>query len=423
MILPVAIYFFAVLLPACTEVSIYNPHTPKDTGEEDTDTDTDSEVNDSDATDTDTGASDTGDSEDTDTGPTDTGATGDGCELPITYERIGHSAGAVDFYRISWAPSGESALVVGYPAKVYRYLTSDDSLTLLGETSGEQWNVVRFAPDGSYALIGGNSTGSSSEPVLYRVLEDDTFEELETGGLFSGSRIQDIQPRPGHETFGVLSDNGAGISASVAYAHELTLEPTSAEVSTSYYSGVTISQGASSLAWGENLGSQIALGVSRYLELLYLDPSLSSSPLSLQSHGGVGNLKKVLFHPDGQQAWVLQWSGSGKVYAWEGSLHTSDAFGFSGSSMWDFAISDDGHWKIFVGRHGNVWLSDSPFRPISASQFYNQPIPSFEDAPWSGDSNTYLHEAAFKPGTCQGLIVGDSTQSQGLLIRFSLTDS
>lgn len=347
------------------------------------------------------------------------------CELPVTYERIGHSAGSLDFEHVSWAPSGAYALVIGYyPAKLYRYQPSDNSLTLIGEGSGEQWNVVRFAPDGSYALIGGNKTGSTSTPVLYRVLDDGTFDTMSTTGFFSGSRIQDIQPRPGYDTFGVLSDNGSGNTASIAYAHELSTNTSTTDITTAYYNGVNISQGASSLAWGENLGSQIALGVSRYLELLYLDPSLSSGQLSLQSHGNVGNLKKVIFHPDRQQAWVLQWSGSGKVYAWEGSLHTNndDEFGFSGYSMWDFSTTEDGHWKIFIGKNGNIWFSDSPFRPITANMFYNEPIPGFDDYPWSGDSNTDLHEAAFKPSSCEGLIVGEATQSQGLLIRFSLVE-
>jgi hypothetical protein len=355
------------------------------------------------------------------------------CELPVTYERIGHTAGSADFYRVSWAPSGAYALVIGYPAKLYRYDPADESLVLIGEASNERWNVVRFSKDDSYALIGGNESGSSSQPVLYLYLQDGTFQELNTGGLFSGSRVQDIQPRPGTDSYGVLSDNGYDTSlssTSIAYVHELSLSSTEdvdggiTEVTTNYFGGVGgVSQGASSLAWGENLGSQIALGVSRYLELIYLNPALSSNQVSLQSHGNVGNLKKVIFHPDLEEAWILQWSGQGKVYAWEGALHTDDSFGFSGWSMWDFSTTEDGHWKIFIGRNGNIWFSDSPFRPVTANRFYNHPIPGFGDSPWSGGSNTYLHEAAFRPSSCDGLIVGDATQSQGLLIRFSLVQN
>ena len=370
--------------------------------------------------------------------PQDAGALPDGgniqmpfssqsCEMPVTYERIGHTGGNVNFQRVSWSPDSEYALVIGYPAKLFRFDPSTDSLTLIGEASGEQWNVVRFSEDGQFALIAGNVTGDSSSPVLYRYTTAGGFEALATNGLFGGTRIQDIQPRPGSDSFGVLSDNGYGwnpmSTTSLGYAHEITIPESAADdLSTTYFGATNISQGASSFSWGKNLGSQIALAVSRYLELMYLDPALSSSTFSLQSHGNVGNLKKVIFHPDGEQAWILQWSGQGRVYAWEGSLHTDDDFGFTGWSMWDFSITEDGHWKIFVGRNGNIWFSDSPFRPITSNMFYNHPIPGFSNSPWSGDSNTYLHEAAFRPGKCEGLIVGDATQNQGLLIRFNLQE-
>ena len=69
-----------------------------------------------------------------------------------------------------------------------------------------------------------------------------------------------------------------------------------------------------------------------------------------------------------------------------------------------------------------MWLSDSDWRPIERSKFYDVSIPAFEDPPWSGDSNTYLNEASWRPGTCEGLIVGGSTSNMGLLARFSLSE-
>ena len=35
------------------------------------------------------------------------------CMRPITYERIGHSGGDVDFYRVEYAPDGTYALIIG----------------------------------------------------------------------------------------------------------------------------------------------------------------------------------------------------------------------------------------------------------------------------------------------------------------------
>ena len=162
--------------------------------------------------------------------------------------------------------------------------------------------------------------------------------------------------------------------------------------------------------------------MSHYTELVYFDPALAVDPFELQSHPNTGNLKKVIFDPTNDAvAWVLNWSAN-NVYTWEGSLRTApqNSYAMSGYTLWNFDVSSDGTWKIFVGRDANIWLSDSTWRPIQANRFYSEPIPGWTQPPWSGTNNDYLWDVAFKPGACEGIAVGDATSNQGTIAHFSL---
>jgi hypothetical protein len=55
----------------------------------------------------------------------------------------------------------------------------------------------------------------------------------------------------------------------------------------------------------------------------------------------------------------------------------------------------------FLGDRGTFTIND--FRDVS--------IPGFGVAPWVGDNNTYLNAVAFRPGLCEGLIVGGHSAS------------
>lgn len=381
----------------------------------------------------DTGSSglDTGDTGDTDTDvPTDTGSTvppvGDysTCALPATYTRVTHSQGNVDFLAVAYEPHGDYALVLAHPSELYRYDPAAKTLDHIASGGGDYWGSIEFAPDGSFALIGGADGYTSPDPVLYVYTEAVGLSQITgitSGGLYTPSRVGAIAHRPGTDSFAILTDNTGAWPTQITYIHEFTPDFSTGTHSWSYGGGQVSDQGASSVAWGENLGQQIALASDRYLELYYYDPSLTSGQFSTLSTN-TGNLKKVIFNPDRTIAWVLQWSSNGKIYTWEGSLRTDydNTFDFSGYTIWDFTISPDGHWKVFVGRYGNIYWSDSDWRPIDHGAFTQQGIANFDQPPYSASTNDYLHAVAWRPTTCNGLMVGDATSSQGTLVLFEL---
>ncbi len=352
------------------------------------------------------------------------------CSLPVSFDRILHTAGPVDFRDVAYAPDGSWAILVDDHGGVHHFDPTTQALTLVAAT-GEDLYEVAFSADGTFAWVGGGSTVSSPGPVLYTYDTTNGLVALpdlvgpSTGRMPYTYRIKSIAPHAGTGQVAILGDNGDVSFGQVACLHLLELDWQTGAHDWTSEGCLNISQGARSVAWGSNLGTPVALGVSGYLELMYYDPLLPTNRFDLQSHPNVGNLAHVVFHPDNDAiAWVMQRSGQGKVYAWEGVLRTDydNSFGFSSWSMSTFAVSPNGNWKVFVGRNGNAWFSDSPWRPIDHGRFYNAPIPSFDQPPWSGNSSHYMAGAAFRPGTCEGLMVGPEAQGQGVLAWFSLQD-
>jgi len=409
-----------------------------DTGSTDTAADTGTDTAADTGTDTgtgaDTGATDTAaDTGSADTGSADTGSadTGSGWSyadrtLPPTYNRVTHSQGPIDFTAVAWAPDGTYALILGYPASLYLYDAGTAEVTAVGSASGESWKALAFSTDGTYALIGGGK-GAIPTPVLYAYTEGGGLQAISDligtadGKLPPTSRIQALSARPGTGAFAVLSDNAASWPSQITYMNQVTPD-LGGTWGWSFHGGANSDQGASSVAWGRDGDDDIALAVDNYLELFYFDPALTSGQFAVQSTPNTGNLRTVRFRPDGQVAWVLNWSGNGKVYTWAGVLRNDaqNSYAFGGWYRSTFDISPDGTWKVFVGSNGTVYFSDSPWQPIDGSRFHSEPIPSWDQPPWNGSSNDYLTGVAWRPGTCEGLLVGDATDAKGMIVRFSL---
>jgi len=357
----------------------------------------------------------------------DTGVVPPDCAPPVVWERVTHGQGAVDLRDVEWAPDGSYALILGYPAVLLHYEPTTSEVTLVAEASDEFWHQVAFAPDSSYALIGAST--DDDDPLLYHYTPADGVVAMpDIVGTGSGKllstpyRVRALHAHPSTGEFVLFGDNHAAWPSQLGCINTLTPDFVGGAHEWGYHGCASIDQGADSVAWGENLGQPIAVGVSHYLELLYFDPALATGQVTASTHGSTGNLKTVRFDPtDPSVAWVLGWSGS-SVYTWQSSLLTgaADSHHFSGGYLWDFDVSSDGRWKLFVGREANAFLSDSPFRPMDDSRFYDADIPSWDLPPWSGTNNDYLWGVSWRPDTCEGLVVGDATSNQGTIARFSL---
>lgn len=361
---------------------------------------------------------------------------GSNCVWPPVYTRVVQFLEIGDFSKVVWAPDGSYALLIGGYDSLYRYdPDAETALSAVAEGGTEYWEDIEFSADGSFALIGGGSTGSSPVPKLYVYTEAGGLSAISditgtaSGKMVGTSIIRDIAIREGTEQFTLLSDNNG--SNMIAYINQIAPNfEVDGTHQWEYSGGVNISQGARSIDWGTYFNLPIAIGCSNYINLITYYPSLPPADrLSVESTS-TGNLKKVIFAPDGQVAWLFGWSGNLAV-AWNGVLQDSysDMHHFGSWSMSDFTHSPDGHWKFFVGKNGNAWMSDSPWWPIDDAKFYDSDIAGWDAAPWQGTSSDYLNSIAWRPGTCEGLIVGDAPSgkgekiSLGLIAKFEMLDA
>jgi len=378
--------------------------------------------------DTGTGTADTGtDTGTVDTG-TDTGTVGPRpCQFAPQYERLVHTAGAADLGSVAWSPDGTYALITPVAeGELLRYDAGATDLVVVDSRASQRWTELAFAEDGSYALIGGATNASPPQPVLYVYTPTAGLTPLAdivgvgTGKLPSPARIGGLAQRPGTNTWAILSDD-AGTSNQIAYLNLFEPDWTTG-VHGWRFGGAApgTSQGTASIAWGKRLGQPVAIGVTNYVDLLVWD-HLTSSLVHTQPPG-YGNLRKVAFRKDGQVAWLLNTSANA-LYTWDGALHNDFNWRLqpNGYTAVDFAASEDEHWRTFVGRNGQVWWTDAAWSAtVDMSHVYATPIPGWTGSPYFGGSNDYLNGVAWRPGTCEGLIVGDAVGGQGLVVRFSL---
>lgn len=218
----------------------------------------------------------------------------------------------------------------------------------------------------------------------------------------------------------LLSDNGWNSTNQIAYVNELDFDHATLGQSWVFGGALNISQRASSIAWGTRFGQPIALLVSTSTNLLSYQPFLASNRVLAETATNTGNFNKVVFNPtDPANAWIFSSSGSGFVTLWDGSYQSSYSIrhGFSGWSVIDFDIDQYGDWKAFSGRNGRVWMGEGGWAggPY-AGTFTDQTVPNWTAAPFYGTSNDYLLGVAFRPDSCQFLMVGDATAGQGMIV-------
>ena len=351
------------------------------------------------------------------------------CQLPLTFSRVLHGIGNVDLAKVRWAPDGSYALLLSKTAKLYHYDPEAGTVELVDSRPIQRWFVIEFHPDGHYALIGGNQGSTTISPVLYRYSPSDGLQQItDVTGAAQGrlpdlSQIKDIAHRPGTDSFGILSDDAQGTGPGWAYIN--LFEPDAdSEEAWSYEGAVAIKREASGLAWGTSFGRQVALATSNDTQVITYDPEIPGAAVTVQDYPQFGYLHMPRFDPTGTVAWVTNVS-SNHVYTWDGTLKRGTGFDMvlspNGLKIRDWSVTGDGHWKIFVGRNGYTWLSDSAWYPKVSSQFYTNRIPDWEGGLWQGTANDEFRSVSFRPGTCEGLFVGDATADNKALIgRFEL---
>jgi hypothetical protein len=355
------------------------------------------------------------------------------CGRSAVVERVIHSAGAADFRRVVYAPDGSYALVLQEWDDVWRFDPEDESLTRVAELTGATLYELAFDRTGAYALIGG-STASSTAPELrlWRYTPERGVERIvppafQSGGPPTSARRVTAFDQRADGTWAVLSDSYGTTQTpgNLLYLNELVIDDVSDGAWTyraGVNSGATASWAPDTVGWAKNLGQDVVLTSTAQGTTHVWD---AVNGWKTYSHPGKGNLGEVMVDPVGREvAWVLN-GFTAKVYTWEGTVlrdgpGESYSMAPTGIGIWRMGRSPDGAWKVFVGSAGKLWFTDSAWRPLDSARFYNATIPNFSQPPWSGSSGDGLADVAWRPGTCEGLVVGSEAQGQAILGWWSL---
>ena len=391
----------------------------------------------------DTGPADTGSA---DTGSADTGVVDSG--PPPTPSRgiyryyVAPIGGLRDMHVVEFHPDGTYALVLerNQGVRVYDWSTSvsiDATSTRFtpGRVGGTTYfEDVVFDPSGDFAIIVGwhqASAGAAPEGVLLRF--DDAAWRAGSPTPFTflpetraGENFVAIEMPwdPGPPI--VLSRRGS--SSSIATLRQL-------DTATGRFAGLVTatptSAGCDDLAFVNNefgtWGVAVVCG-SGSADARYYTEISGVGEWRPPPAATLGNTSRIDAYPGGAYALAIGWSGR-RVHRFEGGAWrpTSGAPWFTTDGIWGVKFQQEGQRALIVGRAGGSPLDGTVFEYrhnlYSFAEFTDVSVPGFAGGRYLADGNTYLSDAAFRPGCDGGLIVGGKTDfrgSFGQLIEFHI---
>ena len=342
-----------------------------------------------------------------------------GCGSSVSYTRITHNVTTSDATGVAFAPDGSFALVVARDGTVMRYRTQERDLALVGKPASTSFGSVTFLAGGDAVLAGSCASGSGSSattvPCLYRY----------AGGALT--RIVAATAING-TSFAGITRNAAGtttLSASFA-SNVLYLYAYDAGAgSIAYAAGLGTTTGPTGLAWGRMNARDVALvsGGVNGSEIVLYDPTAPQATRMLRVNSNYSNLGAVAARPGAEEFFLCDWSRN--LVRYDGTLAavTSPFYACNG-----VAFSSDGANALFLGRPrgtpllGSVALYRGARGSFAAANVSDVSVPNFSANPYQADTNAHLLGAAWRPGACDGLIVGargNGSNLYGMVIRFS----
>jgi hypothetical protein len=345
-----------------------------------------------------------------------------GCGSSVSYARITHNLTTSDVVAADFAPDGASALAVARDGTVLRYRAQERDLALVGKPAGATFSSVRFLAGGDAILGGSCASGSGSSattvPCLYRYAA--------AGGTLA--RLVPAQSVSG-TGFASLARNAAGtgvLGASFA-SNVLSLygydEPSG---TLAYAAGFGTTTGPTGVAWGRMNARDVALvsGGVNGSEILLYDPTAPQSTRVVRVNSSYSNLAAVAARPGAEEFFLCDWSRNFVRY--DGVLTAVQSPFYSCNGV---AFSSDGASALFLGRPrgtpllGSVALYRGARGAFAAANVTDVSVPAFSGNPYQADTNAHLLAAAWRPGACEGLIVGargNGPNAYGMVIRFTL---
>jgi WD40 repeat protein len=277
------------------------------------------------------------------------------------------------------------------------------------------WRGVTFTPDGSKAVLLGN-TGTEGRVYLW----DSATQQLTqmTSETFSGGTYEALAFSHDGTTARLLGSKTNGASGYIAYLWPF--DPATGRDLTKVKATAT-SAGCQDLAWATDSFGFPAVAVVCGLNgatLFYVDGGNNINTFT----GNTGNTSRISARPQGDYALSLVWSDN-KVTFFRQGLWTT---GFNEPFLpgtFGVRFSTDGNRALYYGGQGRLW----EFRHDLEAQadFTDVSIPNFTMPPYNAISQTALNDVAWRPGCDGGLVVGGANTfsgTQALIIAFSVTN-
>lgn len=322
------------------------------------------------------------------------------------YEHIPQSLTKEALVDITWHPSGDYALIGDSSGKIIRVESSDFSVTQVADLVDFQLFHMDFNPDGSEALIVGCYFPCAlGEGRIYRWHHnDESVTRVLSGTSIKVARGVEFSP---DGSIALVATWLEEFPLGFLHVHEY-------ESSTQNFPfvGLVSSGGPCDVSW-RNDGTEALIAICEYSASVYAyDPSapvgnrLTST--GYESHGSYA--VAIDHHPI--EGFGLVVDSTHSIYKWDGTWSNVDLQ--AGNILKSVAFSSDGSRALIVGRatldsgnvSGTVYEFSGSASSFTTSDFSDVSISGFGSPPWGGDENTYFEAIAFRPGLCEGLIVG-----------------
>lgn len=354
----------------------------------------------------------------------------------FTYNAVPNIWVKGDFVDVAWHPSGDYAVIIGYSGDVVRYdpgVPPIDSITAIGTTTGMAPKRVDFAPSGHAYIVGYDAEGNGR---IFKV-PDGGQSVFELEGAGQKARFLSIKFTP-DGSFALI----AGQSSNYTINYVCTFDPETE--TTSDYKGYSASAGVNDFMWVPGydafegiLGALLVHGYNGKDAHIWLDINKEINPAN-SGTASFGNMGRCAYRP-GSHYGLVAGTSSNVLYIYEGNVNLPswDKAYLSdfGSGVLDVAFRPDGGRAVLLGRPwGNpLTLHIQEHRPkgdaFDENDFIIQDLPDWDSSPWFATSSTFLVAAAFRPGAkCdEGLMVGDhpgtmSAPTYGTVVHFKDTD-
>ncbi len=348
---------------------------------------------------------------------------------------------AEDHERVRFHPAGDYFVVLSRRDGVHLIDWATLAVRRLDLRAGNRsvyWTDLEFHPSGSHALLVGYRQGNGEQArdglvfrlddAAYRAGEEVILQELDAGQ--AGIPIHAIEyPPEGGDPLVLSTEDTAG----PGYIARLRALDEESGAYGDFIVATATGAGCDDLGFAfdgfREWGRVVACGQNGAEIWLHTDlAGWARNP----GNNNLGNTSSVAGHPSGEYALLISTSGR-RLHRFGLGLIGRDPPWFSRIGIFRVVFQQEGQRALIVGRTAvqptrgtaleyrhDLYRCPAPGRDCDVADVS---IPGFDGAPWNGDGNDYLKDAAFKPGCDGGIVVGGRSSINGqvgYIARFAI---